>query len=132
MSVDTGGDYQPWVSPPVFTEDWQCDGKMVRENAIARHGSDAQVIQSRKFWFKPGLAYPYTSSIGFGTSFFQKAQFCLRMQLRSPRRKGPTRSFFSACLPQAGLANFSLFSVIIGKLKIPRLNRCHFIQMKAS
>lgn len=70
LSVDTGGDYQPWVSPPLFTEDWQDDGRVVRENAISRYGTDAQVMQSSKFWLKPGLAYPYTSSIGFGTRIF--------------------------------------------------------------
>ena len=70
LSVDTGGDYQPWVSPPVFTEDWQNEGKLVRDRAIARYGTDAQVMQSSKFWFKPGLAYPYTSSIGFGPRIF--------------------------------------------------------------
>ncbi|MBA3726736.1 MAG: hypothetical protein H0W86_09860 [Armatimonadetes bacterium] len=72
LSVDTGGDYQPWVSPSVFTEDWENEGKAVRENAIARHGTSAQVMQSSKLWFKAGLAYPYTSSIGFGPRIFPK------------------------------------------------------------
>ena len=70
LSVDTGGDYQPWVSPSAFVEDWENGGQAVRENAIARYGTDAQVMQSSKFWFKPGIAYPYTTSIGFGPRIF--------------------------------------------------------------
>jgi hypothetical protein len=72
LSVDTGGDYQPWISPSPFVQDWREDGRYVREFAIKRHGTDAQVMQSSKFWFKSGLSYPLTSSIGFGPRIFPK------------------------------------------------------------
>ena len=70
VSVDTGGDYQPWYSPSVFVQKWLSDGKEMREFAIARHGTDAQVMQSSRLWSKPGLSYPLTSSIGFGPRIF--------------------------------------------------------------
>lgn len=70
VSVDTGGDYQPWYSPSVYLQKWLSDGQEMREFAIARHGTDAQVMQSSKLWFKAGLSYPLTSSIGFGPRIF--------------------------------------------------------------
>jgi hypothetical protein len=69
-SVDTGGDYQPWISPSRFIQNWKNHGKENREFAIDRHGTDAQVIQSSKYWFTSGLSYPLTSSIGFGPRVF--------------------------------------------------------------
>lgn len=65
FSVDTGGDYQVWCAPSVFVQNWLNDGAEMRAFAISRHGTDAQVIQSSKRWFRSGLSYPYTSSIGF-------------------------------------------------------------------
>jgi hypothetical protein len=70
--VDTGGDYQPWISPLLFVQRWANDGAEVRAFAIERHGTDAQVMQSSKFWFKPALSYPLTSSIGFGPRIFPR------------------------------------------------------------
>lgn len=68
--VDTGGDFQPWLSPTRHVELWANNGRQAREFGIARHGTDAQVLQSSKLWFRPGLTYPYTSSIGFGPRIF--------------------------------------------------------------
>jgi hypothetical protein len=70
ISVDTGGDYQPFVSPSPFTQLWKNDGYEVRNFGIQRHGTDAQVMQSSKFWFHSALSYPLTSSIGFGPRVF--------------------------------------------------------------
>ena len=65
VSVDTGGDYQMWYSPSVFVQNWEREGAEIRSFAKARHATDAQVLQSSKHWYKPGISYPYTSSIGF-------------------------------------------------------------------
>ena len=70
LSVDTGGDYQLFMAPSPFVENWALDGSEVRTNAILRYGTDAQVKQSSKYWFRPGISYPYTSSIGFGPRVF--------------------------------------------------------------
>lgn len=66
LSVDTGGDYQMWFSPSAFVQNWAENGREMRTFANMKHGTDAQVMQSSKHWFKAGIAYPYTSSIGFG------------------------------------------------------------------
>ena len=65
MPVDIGGDYQPGYAPPKMVQNWATDGREMRAAAIQSRGTDAQVIQSIKHWFRPAIAYPYTSSIGF-------------------------------------------------------------------
>lgn len=64
-TVDTGGDYQMWYAPPVFVQNWEREGAEIRSFAMEKHATDAQVMQSSKHWHKPGISYPYTSSIGF-------------------------------------------------------------------
>lgn len=64
-SVDTGGDYQLWYAPSAYVQKWGQDGAEIRSFAMTRHSTDAQVMQSSKHWNKPGISYPYTSSIGF-------------------------------------------------------------------
>ena len=72
LSVDTGGDYQVWYAPSVFVQNWGNDGAEIRAFAISKHATDAQVMQSSKHWFKAGISYPYTSSIGFGPRVLPK------------------------------------------------------------
>ncbi len=72
ISVDTGGDYQPWLSPSVFVQNWRQDGHELRTFATSKRGTDAQAAQGSKNWFKPGLSYPYTSSIAFGPRILPK------------------------------------------------------------
>ncbi len=60
-----GGVFQPFYSPTNLLVDWKDDGQEMRQNQIARYGTDAQVMQSKIWWYKPGLAYPNISSVGF-------------------------------------------------------------------
>lgn len=63
---DKGGEYQPFLAPSPLLLDWLDDGQELRDLNRDRYGSDAQVMQSSKYWFKPGLCYSHVSSVAFG------------------------------------------------------------------
>jgi hypothetical protein len=55
----TGGDYEPFAECSSLLMNWIKDGEEIRQNAILHSGSDAQTMQSSKFWFLPGLSLPF-------------------------------------------------------------------------
>jgi hypothetical protein len=65
IPVDVGGDYKPALSLPKMVEHWGSNGREIKAKSQAERGTEAQVIQSSKYWFRFAIAYPYTSSIGF-------------------------------------------------------------------
>jgi hypothetical protein len=65
VPFDKGGDYQPFYSPTSLLLKWRKGGSELKVLNEARYGSDAQVMQSSKFWYKPGLCYTHVSSVGF-------------------------------------------------------------------
>jgi hypothetical protein len=65
VSFEKGGEYQPFQSSTQLLLQWKRDGSELRELNIAAYGSDAQVMQSSKYWKQPGLCYTHVSSVGF-------------------------------------------------------------------
>jgi hypothetical protein len=55
----TGGEYEPFAECSSLVMNWKNGGDEIRANAIAHSGSDAQTMQSSKFWDLPGLALPF-------------------------------------------------------------------------
>ncbi|AYN19670.1 BREX-1 system adenine-specific DNA-methyltransferase PglX [Alcaligenes aquatilis] len=64
-AFEKGGEYQPFLSSTPLLLQWKKDGAELRELNIAAYGSDAQVMQSSKFWKRFGLCYTHVSSVGF-------------------------------------------------------------------
>ena len=62
---EKGGEYQPFQSSSPLLLQWKRDGAELRELNIAAYGSDAQVMQSSKYWKRFGLCYTHVSSVGF-------------------------------------------------------------------
>jgi hypothetical protein len=65
VTYEKGGEYQPFLSLPLLLLNWKDNGAEVRAVNVARHGTDAQAMQSSRFWGKPGLCYTHVSSVGF-------------------------------------------------------------------
>jgi hypothetical protein len=63
---EKGGEYQPFLSATPLVLDWDNDGYELRALNTSKYGSDAQVMQSSKYWYKPGLCYSHVSSVAFG------------------------------------------------------------------
>jgi len=63
---EKGGEYQPFLAATPLLLDWNDDGRELRELNTARYGSDAQVMQSSKYWYRKGLCYSHVSSVAFG------------------------------------------------------------------
>ncbi len=63
---EKGGEYQPYYMATPLLLDWRDDGRELRDLNTAKYGSEAQVMQSSRYWFTPGLCYSHVSSIGFG------------------------------------------------------------------
>ena len=63
---DKGGEYQPFLAPTPLLVYWADDGHELRTVNRSRYGTDAQVMQSSAYWFKPGLCYSHVSSVAFG------------------------------------------------------------------
>ena len=68
----SGGDFQPFFAASYLCIDWDDDGAEVRAWGTLKHGSDAQVMQSSKFWRQSGLAYPRVGTLGFGVRIAQE------------------------------------------------------------
>lgn len=68
--IDVGGDYKPGFSSPKLVQNWHANGREIRAKSVSERRTEAQVIQSSKYWFRPSLSYPYTSSVGFGPRLF--------------------------------------------------------------
>jgi hypothetical protein len=66
LPVDVGGDYMPGLAIPRLVQNWHNNGREVRAKSRQERGTDAQVMQSSRFWFQNAISFPYTSSIGFG------------------------------------------------------------------
>ena len=64
-TYDKGGDFQPFLHTAPLVVNWRNDGAECRAENAARSGSDAQAMQSSKFWGMPALNYMHVSSIGF-------------------------------------------------------------------
>ncbi len=65
IAFEKGGEYQPFQSSTPLLLQWKNDGLELRELNIAAYGSDAQVMQSSKYWKRFGLCYTHVSSVGF-------------------------------------------------------------------
>ena len=65
IAFEKGGEYQPFQSSTPLLLQWKKDGSELRELNIAAYGSDAQVMQSSKYWKRAGLCYTHVSSVGF-------------------------------------------------------------------
>ena len=65
VTYDKGGEYQPFYSPATLVINWANGGAEVRAINVQRHGSDAQVMQSSRYWRRAGLCYTHVSSVGF-------------------------------------------------------------------
>jgi hypothetical protein len=65
IAFEKGGEYQPFQSSTPLMLQWKKGGSELRELNIAAYGSDAQVMQSSKYWNRFGLCYTHVSSIGF-------------------------------------------------------------------
>ena len=65
VAFEKGGEYQPFQSSTPLLLQWKRDGAELRELNIAAYGSDAQVMQSSKYWKRFGLCYTHVSSVGF-------------------------------------------------------------------
>lgn len=63
-----GGDYQPFVSSTPYVIDWdkRDDGASLRAFGISKVGTDAQVAQSSRHWWKAGLVGPAMNTTGAG------------------------------------------------------------------
>lgn len=70
----SGGDFQPYYSTSYLAIDWRHDGASMRELGRSSHGSDAQVMQSSRFWYREGLAYPRIGTIGVGVRAAQSGE----------------------------------------------------------
>lgn len=62
----SGGDFQPFYAPTKLRIFWDREGASVRASGTAKHGSDAQVMQSSDLWGKAGLGYPRIGTLGLG------------------------------------------------------------------
>lgn len=65
IAFEKGGEYQPFQSSTPLLLQWKKDGSELRELNVAAYGSDAQVMQSSKYWKRAGLCYTHVSSVGF-------------------------------------------------------------------
>lgn len=63
---DKGGEYQPFYAATNLLLDWKNDGGALRWINFKKYGTDAQVMQSSKFWNRSGLCYSHVSSVAFG------------------------------------------------------------------
>ena len=71
FAFEKGGEFQPFLSPTSLLLRWDSDGAELRELNIAAYGSDAQVMQSSKYWKRPALCYTHVSSVGFSPRILQ-------------------------------------------------------------
>jgi hypothetical protein len=55
----TGGDYEPFAECSSLVMNWNRSGEEIRQNAIQHSGSDAQTMQSSRYWFLAGLSLPF-------------------------------------------------------------------------
>ena len=72
VQFEKGGEYQPFFSPSNIFLRWADSGAQLRELNIAAHGSDAQVMQSSKYWGRMGLSYNHVSNVGFSPRVLSK------------------------------------------------------------
>jgi hypothetical protein len=61
-----GGDFQPFYAATKLKINWKDGGASLRASGTAKHGTDAQVMQSSDLWFKAGLSYPRVGTLGLG------------------------------------------------------------------
>lgn len=63
-----GGEYQPFFSSTPFVMRWdtRTDGYEIRAFGFQRVNTDAQVAQSSRYWWKPGLVGPTMNTTGAG------------------------------------------------------------------
>jgi len=61
---EKGGEFQPYVAPTRLRLDWTEGGHSILESAKVK-GTEPQVLQSSKYWGRPGIGCPNISSVGF-------------------------------------------------------------------
>jgi hypothetical protein len=63
-----GGEYQPFFSSTPYVMDWdkKNDGASMRSFGISKVGTDAQVAQSSRYWWRSGLVGPAMNTTGAG------------------------------------------------------------------
>jgi len=76
ITYDKGGEFQPFLYGTPLVVDWESDGAACRAINLAKHGTDAQAMQSSKFWSRPGLNYMHVSSIGFSPRITPEGTVC--------------------------------------------------------
>lgn len=65
IQYEKGGEFQPFFSPSSIFLRWSNSGAQLRALNTYAYGSDAQVMQSSKYWGEPGLCFNHVSSVGF-------------------------------------------------------------------
>ncbi len=63
-TFEKGGEYQPFQNSTSLLLQWKQDGAELRALNVAAYGTDAQVMQSSKYWGRFGLCYNHVS-LGF-------------------------------------------------------------------
>jgi Eco57I restriction-modification methylase len=64
ITFDKGGEYQPFQNTTSLLLQWRKDGAELRSLNFSAYGTDAQVMQSSKYWGRFGLCYNHVS-LGF-------------------------------------------------------------------
>ena len=74
LPYEKGGEYQPFYAPTRLLVDWNSKGEALCEVNRQRHGSDAQVMQASRYWYRKGLCYSHVSSVAFGPRILPKGE----------------------------------------------------------
>ena len=61
LPYEKGGPFQLFVLLTPLVVNWADGGGEMRASQIKNYGTDAQVVQSISWWFKPGISYPRIS-----------------------------------------------------------------------
>ena len=65
VQYEKGGEFQPFFCPSSIFLRWSDAGAQLKALNTHAYGSDAQVMQSSKYWGKAGLCFNHVSSVGF-------------------------------------------------------------------
>ncbi|NJC05754.1 hypothetical protein GGQ97_001547 [Sphingomonas kaistensis] len=69
---EKGGEYQPFFSPSEIFLRWSDSGAQLRALNSEAYGSDAQVMQSSRYWGRKGICFNHVSSVGFSPRVLPK------------------------------------------------------------
>lgn len=110
-----GGEYKPYVEPSHLLIDWRADGRDLKEHATKAVGSTAQVMQSSRYWYRPGLTAPRVSSVGFGARILPEGEIFSGHSISFfPTQTEADRSAAGAYLiPLLGILNSTAFAELV-------------------